>query len=225
MKHKIFIADYLHFALCAARNTFTYMLKASDLKILSLPEERQFQAIFFRSTVASSPLTRVIYPSLLSKQPISVRCHPNGGFYLNKEKWPKSRPAFKYRILPNFSPHTRNGISTTSPKYSDLGSNFCKNTFLWVGEPWLERPAEWFSKLTQIFLASSQWVGQGCKGLLTWGEMTRIPFLNFFWSPLGCHFVGIFKYIDSNLYWISSKRNKTSEPSSEWRVYLLNTKY
>ena len=186
MKHKIFIADYLHFALCGARNTFTYKLKASDVKILSLPEERQFQAIFleaFRSTVAFSPLTRVIYPSLLSKQPISVRCHPNGGFYLNKEKWPKSRPAFKYRILPNFSPHTRNGISTTSPKYSDLGSNFCKNTFLWVGEPWLERPAEWFSKLTQIFLASSQWVGQGCKGLLTWGEMTRIPFLNFFLVP------------------------------------------
>ena len=47
MKHKIFIADYLHFALCAARNTFTYKLKASDVKILSLPEERQFQAILF----------------------------------------------------------------------------------------------------------------------------------------------------------------------------------
>ena len=91
MKHKIFIADYLHFALCGARNTFTYKLKASDVKILSLPEERQFQAIFFRSMFASSPLTRVIYPSLLSKQPISVRCHPNGGFYLNKEKWPKSQ--------------------------------------------------------------------------------------------------------------------------------------
>ena len=185
MKHKIFIADYLHFALCGARNTFTYKLKASDVKILSLLEERHIQAIFleaFRSTVASSPLTRVIYPSLLSKQPISVRCHPNGGFYLNKEKWPKSRWAFKYPTLPNFSPHTRNGISKTSPNIQIWGQIF-ENTFRVRRAPWHDRPAEWFSKLTQIFLASSQWVGQGCKGLLTWGEMTRIPFLNFFLVP------------------------------------------
>ena len=109
--------------------------------------------------VAWPPPVEVIYLSLLSKQPISVSCHPNGGFYLNKEKWPKSREAFKYRILPNFSPHSRNGISQTSPKYSDLGSNFWKILFLWGDEPWLEWPAEWFSKLTQIFLASTQWVG------------------------------------------------------------------
>ena len=160
MKHKIFIADYLHFALCGARNTFTYKLKASDVKILSLPEERQFQAIFFRSMVASSPLTRVIYPSLLSKQPISVRCHPNGGFYLNKEKWPKSQRRHSNTGYCQISAHTPEMGSLRRPPNIQVWGQIFENTFLVRrDEPWLGWPAEWFSKLTQIFLASSQWVG------------------------------------------------------------------
>ena len=66
--------------------------------------------------------------------------------------------AFKYRTLPNFSPHTRNGISQTSPKYSGLGSNFWKY-FSCEARRALTRVARWM-----IF-----WIDANFLGFLTMG--------------------------------------------------------
>ena len=111
--------------------------------------------------MVAPPLTGVIYLSLLSKQPISVRCHPpNGGFYLNKEKWPKSQRSHSNTGYCQISAHTPEMGSLRLPPNIQIWGQIFGNPFLVRrDEPWLEWPAEWFSKLTQIFLASPQWVG------------------------------------------------------------------
>ena len=78
------------------------------------------------------PLTGVIYLSLLSKQPISVRCQPpNGGFYLNKEKWPKSQRRHSNTGHCQISAHTPEIGSLDSPQIFRFGVKFLEILFLW----------------------------------------------------------------------------------------------
>ena len=83
--------------------------------------------------VACPPLTGVIYLSSLSKQPISVSCHhPNGGFYLNKEKWPKSQGRHSNTGYCQISAHTHLKWDLWDlPQIFRFGVKFLEILFLW----------------------------------------------------------------------------------------------
>ena len=86
-----------------------------------------------RWPVQCPPLTGVIYLSSLSKQPISVSCHhPNGGFYLNKEKWPKSQGRHSNTGYCQISAHTHLKWDLWDlPQIFRFGVKFLEILFLW----------------------------------------------------------------------------------------------
>ena len=107
-----------------------------------IPIQFVFKVSFFLMRISSHgghhwfggppPLTGVIYLSLLSKQPISVRCQPpNGGFYLNKEKWPKSQRRHSNTGHCQISAHTPEIGSLDSPQIFRFGVKFLEILFLW----------------------------------------------------------------------------------------------